>query len=231
MATLDFTSHAQNLPNYSHDYRQSSTGALEGNPQQEAFPSRSSSRYTLPEPQPVAVSQISIFPRLHDRPPNVPPSCEEQEAILENARLAVLNSPNPDVQLMWAEHTLAHVETCIEDDRRHLRVQPDRPQTPHVERQLQIDAINIVNFLANQEHPKAEYMRGLWQEFGKFGYVQNKAEAFRCYKRAAAKGHARAEYRMGMQFESTNEIAKALQHYKQGEHLGDAASCYVSCAR
>jgi len=128
---------------------------------------------------------------------------------------------------MWAEHASAYVETCIEDERRQSRVQPDRPQTPHVERQLQIDAINIVNFLANQEHPKAEYMRGLWQEFGKFGYVQNKAEAFRCYKRAATKGHARAEYRMGMQFESTNEVAKALRHYKQGEYLGDAASCYV----
>lgn len=226
MAHMSIASYDEsNIPNYIHNYpRESNEGLVQ--PQQD-FPSRSSSRYSLPQPQPTPF-ESSIFPRLAARPPNVPPSCDEQESILENARLAVLNSPSADVQLMWAEHALAHVETCIEDERRQSRVQPDRPSTPHVERQLQVDAINIVNFLANQEHPKAEYMRGLWQEFGKFGYRQDKAEAFRCYKRAAAKGHARAEYRMGMQFESTNEIAKALQHYTRGQRLGDAAACYVS---
>lgn len=231
MGDLSLASYEQeSTSDDAYNYTLESVSNFEHTPNQEAFPPRSSSRYSLPQPPQSAptFTQPSIFPRLNDRPPNVPPSSDEQETILENARAAVLNSPNPDVQLMWAEHALAHVETCIEDERRQLRVQLHRPPPPIVVKQLQMDAINIVNFLANQEHPKAVYMTGLWQEFGKFGYAQNKAEAFKSYKRAAAKGFARAEYRMGMQFESTHETAKALQHYKQGERLGDAASCYVS---
>lgn len=177
---------------------------------------------------PGVAPSFSIFPSLVDRPPNVPPTDEEQEVILEDARLAVLESSDPEMQLNWAFDTLSYVETAAEDERRMARAQPGRPMTPPVERQLRTDAVNIVNFLADQQHPRADYIRGMWLEFGKFGYAQNKSEAFRCYKRAAAKGYARAEYRMGMQFESTNESMKAVQHYRLGESQGDAACCYVS---
>jgi TPR repeat protein len=70
-------------------------------------------------------------------------------------------------------------------------------------------------------------MRGMWLEFGKFGIRMDKKEAFRCYQRAAHKGYARAEYRMGMQFESSNEPEKAIKHYKLGVQAGDSASNYV----
>jgi len=193
-----------------------------------SYPPRTST-YVLYE-QPSAQPTLQLFPDLLDRPPNVPPSAQEQEEILENARLAVLESPDPEMQLTWAFDTLAHVEAAAEDERRMARTQPSRPLTPSIQRQLRIDAVNIVSFLADQHHPRAEYMRGMWTEFGKFGHAQNKAEAFRAYKRAAAKGYARAEYRMGMQFESTNEHAKAMKHYRLGEAQGDAACCYVSNA-
>jgi TPR repeat protein len=86
--------------------------------------------------------------------------------------------------------------------------------------------MNIVGFLADQHHPKAEFMKGMWLEFGKFGMRVDKKDAFRCYTRAAEKGYARAEYRMGMQFEQSNDPIKALMHYKRGSEAGDSASNY-----
>lgn len=170
---------------------------------------------------------FSPFPKLQSRPPNIPPTYEEREATLEGARLLVLNSSDPEMQLAWAEDALAYADNCVDYDSHISSVEGHgRAHTPGVEKQLRIEAVNIVMCLAEQGHPKAEFMRGMWYEFGKFGYVQNKPEAYRAYKRAAAKGYSRAEYRMGIQYESTGEPMKALQHYKIGENLGDSASCY-----
>ena len=87
--------------------------------------------------------------------------------------------------------------------------------------------MNIVTFLAEQHHPKAEFMKGMWLEFGNFGVRQDKREAFRGYMRAAEQGYSRAEYRMGMQFEQGNDPMKALVHYRRGAEAGDSASNYV----
>lgn len=87
--------------------------------------------------------------------------------------------------------------------------------------------MNIVNFLAEQHHPKAEFIKGMWLEFGKFGFRVDRKEAFRCYSRAAEKGYARAEYRIGMQFESSGEPEKAIRHYERGVAMADSASYYV----
>ncbi|KAI5276044.1 hypothetical protein KEM52_005032, partial [Ascosphaera acerosa] len=92
--------------------------------------------------------------------------------------------------------------------------------------QLRKDAINVVSFLADQHHPRAEFIRGMWLEFGKFRFRMDKVEAFRCYARAADRGYARAEYRMGMQFENSNEPQKAIAHYQKGVAQGDSASHY-----
>ncbi|KAK2757865.1 hypothetical protein FQN54_004271 [Arachnomyces sp. PD_36] len=170
--------------------------------------------------------QSSPFPVLQNPPPNVPPTHEQREANLESGRVAVLSSNDPEMQLAWAQDTLAHVEVALQNELREALVQPPRPQTPAVERQLRTDATNVVAFLADQRHPKAEFIKGMWLEFGKFGYRIDKKEAFRCYSRAAEKGYARAEYRMGMQFESSNEPLKAIKHYEKGVALGDSASHY-----
>ncbi|KAL8805583.1 MAG: hypothetical protein Q9182_001848 [Xanthomendoza sp. 2 TL-2023] len=169
---------------------------------------------------------FSPFPRLERRPPNVPPSDEEKEAILENARPPVLNSNDPEMQLTWAQDALAYVEIASQDAARISGHPGARPQTPRTEHQLRIDAINVVSFLAEQHHPKAEFIRGMWLEFGKFNFRMDKKEAFRCYSRAANNGFARAEYRMGMQFESSNDPVKALVHYLRGVDAGDSASNY-----
>ncbi|KAL5361863.1 hypothetical protein BJX96DRAFT_90436 [Aspergillus floccosus] len=169
---------------------------------------------------------FSPFPVLRNPPPNVPPTDEQREASLECARLAVLSSNDPDMQLAWAQDALAYVEVAMQNEARLSLIQPPRPQTPPVERQLKMDAMNIVNFLADQFHPKADFIRGMWLEFGKFGYRVDKKEAFRAYSRAAEKGYARAQYRIGMQFESSGEPEKAIRHYEKGVALSDSASFY-----
>jgi TPR repeat protein len=169
---------------------------------------------------------FSPFPKLPNRPPNVPPSDDEKEAVLENARLPVLNSNDPEMQLAWAQDALQYVDAAQLHEQRVAEIQGARPATPQVEHQLRLDSMNVVTFLADQAHPKATFMRGMWLEFGKFGMRADKKEAFRCYSRAAAKGYARAEYRMGMQFEQSNDPVKALQNYKAGAEQGDSASNY-----
>ncbi|KAI9791471.1 MAG: hypothetical protein M1816_003815 [Peltula sp. TS41687] len=169
---------------------------------------------------------FSPFPRFPNLPPNVPPSDEEKEAMLEEARIKVLNSGDPEMQLAWAQDVLAYVEVTMQLEVRLSKSQSSRPQTPQVEHQLRVDAVNIVLFLAEQHHPRAEFMKGMWLEFGKFDYRIDRKEAFRCYARSADRGYPRAEYRMGMQFEASNDPLKAIQHYKRGVAMGDSASDY-----
>jgi TPR repeat protein len=171
--------------------------------------------------------KFSPFPKLRDPGPNVPPSDEEKEEVLDRARPLVLKSTDPEMQLAWAQDSLSWVEIASQAA---TRMQPEgqtgRSITPKVEHQLKEDALNIVRFLADQHHPKAEFMKGQWLEFGKFGYRVDKKEAFLGYKRSAEKGYARAEYRIGMQYENSNNSAKAVEHYRKGVVLGDSASNY-----
>ncbi|RAL08410.1 putative chitin synthase activator (Chs3) [Aspergillus homomorphus CBS 101889] len=207
------------------------------------FPERTSSAVAQDQPYPSAYNpahheqqnaahdtmdapNFSPFPVLRNPPPNVPPTDEQREANLKRARMAVLSSNDPEMQLAWAQDALAFVEVAMQNEARLSLIQPPRPQTPPVERQLKLDAMNIVNFLAEQHHPKAEFIKGMWLEFGKFGYRVDKKEAFRSYSRAADKGYARAEYRIGMQFESSGEPEKAIRHYEKGVALADSASFY-----
>ncbi|KAJ5469465.1 hypothetical protein N7539_009083 [Penicillium diatomitis] len=169
---------------------------------------------------------FSPFPVLRNPPPNVPPTDEQREANLERARMAVLSTTDPEMQLAWAQDALAFVEVAAQNEARLSTIQPPRPNTPQIERQLRTDAMNIVNFLAGQQHPKAEFIKGMWLEFGKFGYRIDRKDAFRAYTRAAEKGYARAEYRIGMQFESSGEPDKAIRHYERGVAMADSASYY-----
>ena len=175
---------------------------------------------------PQEMPHFSPFPVLQDPPPNVPPTDEQKEAHLEAARQPVLASQDPENQLSWAQDALTYVETSTQNEVRLSSIQGSRPRTPQVERQLRDDAINIVNFLADQSHPRADFIRGMWLEFGKFGHRVDKKEAFLCYSKAAEKGFARAQYRIGMQFESSNEALKAIKYYLKGVDMNDSASAY-----
>ncbi|OAX78061.1 hypothetical protein ACJ72_07634 [Emergomyces africanus] len=169
---------------------------------------------------------FSPFPVLRNPPSNVPPTDDQREANLESGRFAVLSSNDPEMQLAWAQDALSYVEVAMQNEARMAVFQPPRPQTPQIERQLKTDAINVVSFLAEQNHPRALFIKAMWLEFGKFGFRVDKKEAFLCYSQASEKGYARAEYRMGMQFENSGEPHKAIKHYERGVNLGDSASNY-----
>lgn len=188
--------------------------------QQNNHPPRSTSM--APQEQP----NFSPFPALRNPPPNIPPTDEQKEATLEAARAAVLSCNDPETQLTWAQDALAYVEICLQNEERAALVQPPRSRTPRIEHVLREDAIKIVTFLADQQHPKAEFIRGMWLEFGKFGHRVDKKEAFLCYTRASERGYIRADYRIGMQFESSNDSLKAIKYYQKGAEAGDSAACY-----
>lgn len=154
----------------------------------------------------------SAFPRLIDAGPNVPPSDDEKEEVLERARAIVLNSNDPEMQLAWAQDALLWVETAV-GHRLRETAGIDRSPTPTVEHQLRVDAISIVCFLADQHHPKAVFMKGVWHEFAKFGYPLDKFESIRLYRIAAEKGYARAEYRIGTQYEALSDMHVSLYDF------------------
>lgn len=188
--------------------------------QQDNFPPRTSSFATADQPN------FSPFPILRNPPPNIPPTDEQKEATLEAARAAVLSCNDPDTQLTWAQDALSYVEVCQQNEDRIALAQTPRTRTPRIEHVLKEDALKIVNFLADQHHPKADFMRGMWLEFGKFGHRVDKKEAFMCYTRASERGYIRADYRIGMQFEASNDALKAIKYYQKGADAGDSAACY-----
>ncbi|KAH0036946.1 HCP-like protein, partial [Aureobasidium melanogenum] len=173
-----------------------------------------------------AQHEAAAFPQVPYRGRHIPQTDAEFESVLEAARVTVLNSNDPDMQLAWAQDALQYVTICLENEERLQQTQPPRPQQPPVEHQIMFDAINIVTFLADQHHPKAEFMRGMWNEFGRFGCPHDKREAFRCYARAADRGYARACYRLGMLYENANDEERALDNYRRGVAAQDSASLY-----
>ena len=182
------------------------------------LPHRSLS-YNAPLPSP--------FPALINPSPNVPPSDEQKEEDLEHSREAVLNSNDPERQLNWAQAALHWSDNAIQARiRAAVGFDKGRPVTPSVERKIREDALQVVSFLADQGHPKADFLRSTWYEFGKFGYPEDTKEAFAGYRRAGEKGYARAEYRMGTKYEAMKDMANAIQHYQQGVANGDSASNY-----
>ncbi|KAI3401445.1 hypothetical protein diail_10879 [Diaporthe ilicicola] len=156
---------------------------------------------------------------------NIPPSDVEKEEILYNAREHVLHSNNVNMQLSWARDALNYVEIASEDRSRDA-ANSGRPTTPQQQHELRIDAMNIIRYLCEQHHPEAVFMMAKWDEFGKFDVREDKRKAFKGYKLAAEQGWGRAEYRMGMLFENSNEFDKAITHYYNGERLGDSAAMY-----
>ncbi|KAK3301551.1 uncharacterized protein B0H64DRAFT_41793 [Chaetomium fimeti] len=170
---------------------------------------------------------FSPFPKVKGE--NIPPSDEEKEQILWQARNLVLHSNNVSMQVTWARDTLIWVEICqdaLARDWKRDGKDKERPATPKAEHELRVDAVNILDYLSQQDHPEATFMKGKWLEFGKFGFRENKREAYSFYKKAAEMGYGRAEYRMGMLYENSNDIPNALKHYSLGVQLGDSASNY-----
>ncbi|ESA41984.1 chitin synthase regulator 3, variant 1 [Neurospora crassa OR74A] len=186
------------------------------------FQQRSGARSTAMD-----APSFSPFPKVKGE--NIPPSDEEKEEILYQARTLVLHSNNVSMQVTWARDSLIWVDIAQEAAARDWKRDGkgrERPSTPTTEHELRVDALNIIEYLASQDHPEANFMKGKWLEFGKFGYRENKREAYAHYKRAAENGYGRAEYRMGMLYENSNDIPNAIKHYEAGVRMKDTASNY-----
>lgn len=169
------------------------------------------------------------FPILTHLPHNVPPSDVHREENLEFVRLGILNSNDPEQQVGWAQDALSYVETCLHNEARNAVASLPRPRTPGVEHQLRTDAMEVITFLAEQHHPRAEFITGTWMEFGKFNYPIDKDSALQCYINSSERGYARSEYRIGMYYENIEDFTTAIQHYERGMEQGDSASHFVSC--
>ncbi|GAP85189.1 putative chitin synthase activator [Rosellinia necatrix] len=175
---------------------------------------------------------FSHFPRVTGE--HIPPSDEEKETVLANSREHVLHSNDPDMQICWARDVLSYVEIAAEAAMREVeaarnsndRELPARPATPKIEHELRVDAINIISYLAEQDHPEALFIKSKWLEFGKFGRRPDKKEAYSGYMRAAQQGWGRADYRIGMLYENSNDMEKAMRHYQSGLANKDSAAAY-----
>ena len=173
---------------------------------------------------------FSPFPKVEGE--HIPPGDDEKEAVLAESRQTVLHSNDPDMQICWARDVLAYVEIASEFAARDFELTQSpgsrdaRPTTPKIEHDLRVDALNIINYLAEQKHPEAVFIRGKWWEFGRFGYRQDKKQAWADYDEAAQAGWGRADYRIGMLYENSNDPAKALKHYEMGLQVNDSAASY-----
>ena len=174
---------------------------------------------------------FSPFPKV--KGDHIPPSDDEKEAVLAESRQHVLHSNDPNMQICWARDVLAYVEIAAEAAIRELEAarqpgdpEPTRPATPKIEHELRVDAINIVSYLADQGHPEATFIRSKWVEFGKFGRRQDKKEAYSGYTLAAQQGWGRADYRIGMLYENSNDMENAMRHYNLGLAAKDSAASY-----
>jgi TPR repeat protein len=157
---------------------------------------------------------------------NIPPTEGQKSKVLWNARKHVLNSQNVSMQLSWARDVLTWVKIAAESRVRLNELDGGDRQLPRVEDEMNKDALNIVTYLADQEHPEALYVLGKILEFGKFGNRVKKREAYAKYNRASALGHARSEYRIGMMYEQSNDFEKAHQHYEIAVEREDPAAHY-----
>ncbi|KKA27204.1 hypothetical protein TD95_002093 [Thielaviopsis punctulata] len=166
---------------------------------------------------------FSPFPKVKGE--GVPLSDDDTEGVLWSEKDAVLNSQDVQRQINWSKEVLTWVDTASEAAKREP-LDPIRSSTPRIEHELRIAAVNIINYLADQGHPEGLFIRAKWYEFGKFNMRLDKREAFNGYRSSAELGFVRAEYRMGMFYESSGDMAKAIEHYQRGLSAGDSASAY-----
>ncbi|KFY36720.1 hypothetical protein V494_04994 [Pseudogymnoascus sp. VKM F-4513 (FW-928)] len=216
-ASRNITYQQSNAPQgYSASYEQTGTPGYQNNAPHPQPTIRRDGDMPLPSP----------FPGLQNPGPNVPLTDDQMEEELEQCREKVVGSNDPERQLRWAQDALHWSDIAIQSRRRAAVGTTNRPTTPNVERRIRDDALNITKFLADQGHPKAEFLRAGWFEFGKFGFPEDPKESFAGYKRAAERGYARAEYRIGTRYESNKDMPRAVKHYQNGVAQHDSASSY-----
>ncbi|KAK0614453.1 hypothetical protein B0T14DRAFT_528535 [Immersiella caudata] len=171
-------------------------------------------------------ASTSAFPKVTGE--MIAPSDEEKWEIFWNARNTVLHSNNVAMQMNWARDVLIWNETAQQVAERRWKREGgyERPVTPPNEQTLRNDALNIISFLAAQNHPEACYQKGKMAEFGKFGSEKSTIEAQKLYQLSSDEGYVRARYRLGLIHEKMNDTDAAMFEYNAGADLKDAGCTY-----
>lgn len=170
-------------------------------------------------PPPPRQEPVVGFPEVTGE--NIPPSDDEKGDVLEDARDHVLNSNNVSLQMVWARDVLIWAMTAEKVRQRESDPEP----VPDTEQRLRTDALNIIEYLAQQGHPEALYHEGKWLELGQFSRTVDIEQALAKYHEAAEAGYGRAHYRLGRLYQQEwDDWDTALKHYEKAEKLGDAAA-------
>ncbi|BFZ60754.1 hypothetical protein YB2330_001806 [Saitoella coloradoensis] len=157
-------------------------------------------------------SVSDFLPHVDDPPQMLPPSARIELDHIEIIRGDVLSSIDPEDQMDWAASALKYFYT--------------RDTTTETQQTLE-SAVQIVENLAQKHsHPRAIYHTGQWFESGLFGRPKDRKEALRAYTRAAKRGFARAEWRLGEVYEREHDHAKTTACYHRGWSKGDAGCAF-----
>ncbi|KAK7433009.1 hypothetical protein QQZ08_000480 [Neonectria magnoliae] len=186
---------------------------------QKVFSEEHSDEAPSPEKFKVTIP-VSGFPKVIGN--NIPPSDDEKEEVLENAREHVLHSDNVSMQITWARDALiwAHVAETA----RERGLDSRGNQTSDVESRVRGDALSIVAYIAEQGHPEALYMEAKILVLGQFDTRWTKPwlplnTVSQRRTDSPVSNSAWADYvnRLG-------DWSQALEHYEKVLNLGDAAA-------
>ncbi|OLL25182.1 Chitin synthase regulatory factor 4, partial [Neolecta irregularis DAH-3] len=160
------------------------------------------------------------LPAIYHPPQALPPDFDTLLARLHADRDS--SSQSPDHRLQWACQALDYVDVVTAHAARSYPAHT--PASSHAS--MEAEAVAIVEHFANQGTPRALYCKATWFEFGRFGQSQDRKAAFQLYKSAAQAGFARAEYRLGVQYEKADDMRRAIQIYNRAASKNDCAANY-----
>lgn len=149
---------------------------------------------------------------------------EAFEKMIRDGQSFASTSGSADIQIDWARDALRLTE------RQRVRRQRISPgtSTPLSMKQyeLQQDAMNIIHALRSSNNARAQCLYGLLLETGQAAVSIDRRAAFTLYQEASRSGLARADYRIGMQFEKAGDDIKACEHYEYGASKDDVGCLF-----
>lgn len=161
-----------------------------------------------------------------DRPTDATLSDDAWAVLLDNARDDVLISDDPESQLLWARDALEHVCVAETNRSRVFRQTHRLVNVSHPEDGICTDALSVVTYLAEQNHPEASYLEAKYKEMRQIDNFFTTEGMIERYKSIADQGHARACYRAGLALERAGKHEESAVYYARGFAGGSAAARY-----
>lgn len=150
---------------------------------------------------------------------------QDTEKFLQSTKDAALFSGNSNTELDWATDVLLLTERKQLRQRRLTNGASDSLTLPIYQMRQEATAL-IEKLVLSEQLPRAQYIQATLLEVGRAGLTMDRKEAFRLYKEASKSGFARADYRIGQQFEKAGDLTKACENYERGASRDDVACLY-----